>query len=42
MYSWRIARLGLEASLYQILHILSVMFFRQHPFYRPFSHPTPE
>ena len=34
-------RLGLEASLYQILQILSVTLFEKRPFYRPCSRPTP-
>jgi len=35
-------RLGLDASLYQILQILSVTLFEKTPIYRHFSHPTPE
>ena len=35
-------RLGLEASLEQILQILSVMLFeKKRPFYGHFKHPTP-
>jgi hypothetical protein len=35
-------RLGLEASLYQILQILSLTLFEKTPFYGYFSHPTPK
>ena len=34
-------RLGLEASLHQILQILSVTLLRKRPFYRLFRHPAP-
>ena len=33
-------RLGLDASLYQILQILSVTLFEKRPFYRHFKRPT--
>ena len=35
-------RLGLEASLYQILQILSVTLFEKTPFYRPSAIPSPK
>jgi hypothetical protein len=35
-------RLGLEASLYQILQILSVTLFEKHQFYRYSKYPTPD
>jgi hypothetical protein len=35
-------RLGLEASLYQILQILSLTLFEKCPFYRHSSHRTPK
>ena len=34
-------RLGLEASLYQILQILSVTLFEKTPILQAFSHRTP-
>ncbi len=34
-------RLRLDASLYQILQILSLSLLKKCPFYRHFSHPTP-
>ena len=35
-------RLGLEASLYQILQILSVTLFEKMPLLQHSSHPTPK
>jgi hypothetical protein len=35
-------RLGLDASLYQILQILSLTLFEKTPFYRRFKHQTPK
>lgn len=34
-------RLGLEASLYQILQVFSITLFEKTPFYGHFRHPTP-